>query len=180
MNQWDADRGRDSIRKPVIAGHWIERWPANGVPIPVDMRNVPSAKEKLPPSNDVQGVDVQIESIGVETWEEGTLHPQGQYLTVRLKYPNANSKVFLRPGKLGGTTQAQTLHERHTYYDAVGKYTARFGPISKDDETISVDLMLYSVGELRKEANAIGRAVSVTFPDRAMNPYTLPDYLLPK
>jgi hypothetical protein len=180
MKQWDADRGRDAIRKPVIAGHWIERLPANGVPIPVDMRNVPSAKEKLPPSTDVQGTDVQIESIAVETWEEGTLHPQGQYLTVRLKYPNAASKVFLRPGKLGGTNQSQNLHERHTYYDAVGKYTARFGPITKDDETTSIDLMLYSVGELRKEANSLGRAVSVTFPDRAMNPYTMPDYLLPK
>ena len=180
LKQWDADRGRETIRKPAITGHWIERLPANGVPIPVDMRNVPSAKEKLPPSNDVQGVEVRVESIGVETWEDGKLHPPGQYLTVRLKYPNPASKVFLRPGKLGGTNQAQNLHERHTYYDAVGKYTARFGPISKEDETTSIDLMLYSVNELRKEAASLGRAVSVTFPDRAMNPYALPDYLLPK
>jgi hypothetical protein len=180
LKQWDADRGRDQIRKPVIDGHWIERFPANGVPIPVDMRNVQSAKEKLPPSSDVQGIDVKIESIGIETWEDGTLHPQGQYLVVRLKYPNAAGKVLLRPGKLGGTNQAANLHERHTYYDAVGRYTARFGPISNEDMNTSTDLMLYSVETLRKEAADTSRAVSVTFPDRPMNPYALPDFLQPK
>src|SRR5207249_68723 len=86
--------------------------------------------------------------------------PEGKYLTVRLGYPEPGKPVFVRPGALKGTEQPYALYEKHQYFDAVGRYTARFGPITDEDRKYPVVLEIHSITDLKAQADRTGHTVA--------------------
>jgi hypothetical protein len=150
---WDKNRA-GPMRPPVVTGYWIASYPGPAGTIKVDLKHPEEAAQQVRQVR-VEGTDVGVVAITLEEVKAGDPDlPEGTYLTVRLDYPDRTRPVFVRPGELKGSDQPYALYERHQYYDGVGRYTARFGPLTKADKERRVDLEVHSVNALKAQADA--------------------------
>src|SRR5205814_959079 len=115
-------------------------------------------------------------SISREEYEGGGL-PKGEYLTVRMKYGKPGELITLRPGNLKGTDQPFALYERHVYYDAQARYTARFGPIFNSDPNKDITLELYAVAALCESSEKAARAATLRLPAGPLPNHEMPQEL---
>jgi hypothetical protein len=88
--------------------------------------------------------EVKIESVRMDN----------NYLSVILTYPPGPPVVFLRPSELVESPRL-TLEEEHRFYDKAGKYSARFGPLSEDEQRRTFTLDFYSMAKLKAGASKI-------------------------
>ena len=165
--QWDVNRSK--TRRPAVSAYWVENPPDPVAKYPIELANPEQSAGRLP-----KVVGAELISVTVEEMADPEF-AAGKYLTVRLKYAEPGKPVFLRPGKLKGPEQRSLLTERHLYWDGLGRYTARFGPLTPDDLKGAVDLELFPVAELKDRARNTGREVTIRFRDDA----ALPDIRLP-
>ena len=154
---------REAARHPVVTAFWLNGFPPPAATLPVNLNDLDGSWERLQDrlTVRVRKSEATVLSIRREPYSGPGL-PDGEYLTVRIKYGKPGELVYLRPGNLKGTEQPYLLHERHVYFDAQGRYTARFGPIHNDDPNKEITMELYSVADL-KEAKTT-RSVTVRLP----------------
>jgi hypothetical protein len=177
--QWDVNRPGaigGNVRKPAVTGYWFGKLPAPAGTIPVDLRKPHEAAGRTPRVRAVEVLDVSVEEVEPGDAGDPAELPKGTYLTVRLKYPGPGQLVFLRPGALKGTNQPFALYEQHLYFDAQQKYTARFGPLDRDELNTAVDLDLFTLADLKGAAEGTYQA-TVQIIDRPLVDHPVPDDL---
>ncbi|MBY0514701.1 MAG: hypothetical protein K2P78_12400, partial [Gemmataceae bacterium] len=158
-----------NIPRPVVSGYWLKSQPgAQNVTV-----NLTSPVREYKPVTPGGG-KVDVVWIDVEKGDGSDgLPPAADFLTVRLEYPEDPARpdpVFVRPGRLKETAKLQQLTERHRYYDlgpGVRRYTAWFGPVTARDREQPIELEVYRVSDLKKQAQAGGWDVTLRYPDAA-------------
>ena len=168
------DRARP--RHPLITAYWLDGFPVPDANYPMNLADLPGSLERLQKflRVRVRENDVTLLSMSREPYEGAGL-PKGEYLTVRMKYGKPGELVYLRPGNLKGTDQPFALYERHVYYDAQARYTARFGPIFNTDPNKDITLELYAVAALREASAKASRSATLRLP-----PGSLPNHEMPQ
>ncbi|HEV3436259.1 MAG TPA: vWA domain-containing protein, partial [Gemmata sp.] len=166
------------VRHPVVSGFWLDGFPVPDAGYPVNLNDLPGSLERLEKVRTVRvrDCDVNLLSVTREEYSDSSL-PKGEYLTIRMKYGKPGELVFVRPGNLKGTKQPYTLYERHVYYDAQTRYTARFGPIFDTDLNKDITLDLYAVAGLREASVRSSRSVTVRFPAGELETLKMPQEL---
>lgn len=161
--RWDGVQAEP--KPPAIRGFWVHQWPAQpGGIIPLNgLQNPDQAFAAAEKNLTVSGIPVSLAGLSVEELFTESGQSRGKYLTVRLGYGAPGKMVLVRPGNLKGTKQAQLLEERHLYFDAASKYTARFGPLTEEDLANRLELQVYSVDEVKKLVTTAGRAAGAKF-----------------
>ncbi len=164
LTRWDRSVAQDRIRRPTVTGFWIEGFPAPAYKYSFDLRALPTKTTRIL----VDGLPVDVAPPTIEH-AGGPGLEEGDYLTLRASYSDPTRPILIRPGKLKGVNQRFDLCEQHLYFDASGRYTARFGPITELDKKIgTVEADFFSVSDLRERArgrdNEPVRAVSVSYP----------------
>ena len=164
---WDRNRGgADAIRKPAVNGYWMDGLPLPLTTYAVDLKNLAQSTANARKQASDNGLSVELVELAIET-----VGPS-KYLTVRLRYAKPGEPVFLRPGGWKDKDAKLVVPgERHSYYDAHSRYTARFGPLAPDDFDTTQKLELFSVATLRDHARQAGRAAKLAFPDRTLEAY---------
>jgi hypothetical protein len=175
LSRW-APAGIDlqSVRHPAVTGYWLDEWPVPAASFPLNLNELTGSSSLPEKSVSVHDSLVTLRSVTVEKFAPAG-GPEGDYLTVRVKYAKPGEFVFVRPGNIKGGDQLFQLYERHVYYDSHSLYTARFGPLRDTDPNKNITLDLYSVADL-KEA-AAKRAVTVRMREGALKEYGMPQEL---
>jgi hypothetical protein len=180
LERWDrAGVDRGSVRHPLVRAYWLDAFPGIEASYPVNLSDIPGSLERLEKLRTVRvnDADVTLLSISSEDFSGAGL-PMGKYLTVRMKYGKPGDLVYLRPGNLKGTDQPFALYERHTYYDAQGRYTAHFGPLFSDDPNKDITLELYSVSTLRQASEKASRSAVLRLPAGTVPQHEMPQELI--
>lgn len=163
-NRWDnAQVDPTTIRRPVITGYWLRNgFPASVGNFDVESRQLAESFRKAKQVYTVGTSEVKLLSLDAEYYDPKNSNvrglAEGLYLTIRVKTSKIGDsstpgeRVFLSPAKWKGEDQPWVLSQHHAYYDAHGRYTARFGPISPNDPPESITFSLYSVDALKRES----------------------------
>jgi hypothetical protein len=78
----------------------------------------------------------------------------GEYLYVQISHPPGPPVVFMRTEELKDDPRLN-LKEEHRFYAKAGKYTARFGPLTEDEQKRGFTLAFYSMNEMKHDASKI-------------------------
>ncbi|HEV3384648.1 MAG TPA: vWA domain-containing protein, partial [Gemmata sp.] len=179
LNRWETGgTALAKARHPVVRGFWLDGFPVPEASYPVNLNDLPGSMQRLDKvlTVRVRENNVSLVSITREEYSDDKL-PKGEYLTVRMKYGKPGELVFVRPGNLKGTNQPYELNERHVYYDAQSRYTARFGPIFDSDLNKDITLDLYSLAGLRDASERSSRSVRIRFPAGDLESLKMPQEL---
>jgi hypothetical protein len=179
LQHWErAGVDRATARHPLLTAYWLDGFPVPDANYPVNLADLPGSWERLQKflTVRVRENDVTLLSVSREEYEGAGL-PKGEYLTVRMKYGKPGDLVYLRPGNLKGTDQPFALYERHVYYDAQARYTARFGPIFNTDPNKDITLELYAVAALREASAKASRSATLRLPTGPLPNHEMPQEL---
>lgn len=179
LARWEAGgTALAKVRHPVVNGFWLDGFPVPDASYPANLNDLPGSLERLEKVRTVRvrDSDVNLLSITREEYSDSSL-PKGEYLTIRMKYGKPGELVFVRPGNLKGTKQPYALYERHVYYDAQSRYTARFGPIFDSDINQDITLDLYALAGLREASVRSSRSVTLRFPAGELESLKMPQEL---
>jgi hypothetical protein len=171
--RWDAAKvDSSSVRRPAVTGYWLGGFPASPVEFTVKSKRLDESLSALQDKTyRVGDSEVKVVGIDAENYDPDNSNvqgiPKGKYLTIRIQSTKPGDRdapgerVFLHPPAWKGNDRPWLLHQHHAYYDAHGRYTARFGPITDNDPDETITFALYSVEDLKKSS----RAVTVKLPD---------------
>lgn len=162
---------KDGVPRPKFAGYWVDN-PNPTTTVDLHLRNPALALNKDNAVKNVEARAVRIVSLDREKGKGDGLAKDRDYLVVRLEYDHPEKPVFVRPNGFKPDNNQFQLVQRHRYYDLdpvqpggprVGRYTAYFGPIDDADQDVPVKLEIYSVTDLKKEAEANAQNAVVDF-----------------
>ncbi len=144
---WPALPGQTNVRqspsRPAITLWWRDTMPRDPHLIRRDPRKTLS-ENFVGRTFTVDGQQVTIEEARFDNNE----------LLLQLSHPPGPPVVFVRPEELHDLP-ALTLGEEHRFYDKSGKYSARFGPLSEEDQKRAFTLQIFSLVELKRDASKI-------------------------
>jgi len=140
----------DTAPGPTIDATWIETWPKNAAILAVPKLMDPQAAVlaggstlRLPG----RANDARIRGLAIEPFSQAGL-PAGNYLTIRYEWPADHPRILVRAIRSERQTVLQPWSEQHDYYDALHRYTVRFGPIAETDLQFGIELHHHSVPDL--------------------------------
>ncbi len=143
--KWPAVPGEQNVlrtpARPAITVWWRDNLPGERHPIRRDVRKT-LAENFEGQTFHMDEKDVKIESARIDN----------NYLTLQLSFPPGPPVVFVRPSELVESPRLK-LEEEHRFYEKAGKYTARFGPLSEDEQRRAFTLDFYSMAKLKLDAS---------------------------
>jgi hypothetical protein len=144
---WPAMPGQDNVllapSRPLVTLWWSDALPSGPNVFDRDSgKSLAECFDKKSFSRDEK--NIKIDSARYEN----------DYLVVELSYPPGPPPVFARTEGLMDSPRL-TMGEEHRFYDKVGKYTARFGPIEEGRQGQAFRLLFYSMADLQKTAKRI-------------------------
>ncbi len=179
LDRWEPGTvAFEKVRHPDVRAFWLDGFPAPDASYRVNISDLAGSLKNLDKLLKVRVRDCVVNLLDItrEEYSDAKL-PKGEYLTVRMQYEKPGELVFVRPGNLKGTKQPYELYERHVYYDAQARYTARFGPIFDTDLNKEITLDLYSLAALREESTRNMGALTFRFPKGDLESLKMPDDL---
>ncbi len=145
--KWPAAPGEQNVlrtpSRPAITIWWRDTLPGERHPIRRDVRKT-LAENFEGRSFTLDEKEVKIESIRMD----------GNYLTLQVSFPPGPPVVFVRTAELVDTPRL-SLEEEHRFYEKTGKYTARFGPLSEEEQRRAFTLEFYSMAKMKLDASKI-------------------------
>src|SRR5205085_10694701 len=78
----------------------------------------------------------------------------GQYLFVQVTHPPGQPVVFVQPEELVNRPRMKKLYQEHRFYEA-GKYTARIGPLSDQEQSGAFTLQFFSMADMKRDASMV-------------------------
>ncbi|MFL5339344.1 MAG: vWA domain-containing protein [Gemmataceae bacterium] len=148
---WPASKGEVNVEQyaavPVISAWWLDTFPAPAGRLPRDVK-VPLVQDAGPQklhhrTIGVEGDEVTIENVRIEN----------HTLIVQAQHPK-NRPIFIRANGLVDRPEFD-LKQAHFFYDEVGRYTAKFGPVETLTEKTPFVLEVHSLKRLKDEIRSL-------------------------
>ena len=144
---WKPTAGQVNVAQfasvPLLSAWWLDSFPAPAARLTRDLRAVLPQDKALLRSVTVDGDEVTIESVRIED----------HTLIVQARHPK-DKPILIQAVDLTDKPEFE-LRQAHYFYEAVGRYTARFGPLPRLDEKTAFTLDVHSLNRLRAEGRKL-------------------------
>ena len=129
--------------QPSITAWWLDSFPTNAAILTRDKKAFPLLANDFRKTLAIDGVAVTVESVRFNDTNQ---------LEVQLSYPKGKpSPVFIRALNLKNVPRFEQ-EEQHTFYDASGRYLARFGPVTDKEREAVFSLEFQSMKGIRERS----------------------------